>query len=200
MNWIIPVSEITVSDRSRTGGKGYALAQMHREGIRIPEGICISTEAYREYLISTDMKDRIRMELYRKPFDAMRWEEIWDVSPRIRNMFLKTPLPRVLRERLLLVLESRFQTTPVSVRSSAPGEDSSGTSFAGLHESFVNIRGAELILEGERGSMQSTDFAGMRPHPISIFGPGVGERKSRPGPKPLPQHRFAFIGIYGIER
>jgi rifampicin phosphotransferase len=90
------------------------------------------------------------MELYRKPFDSMRWEEIWDVSLRIRNMFLKTPLPEVLRESLLPDLESRFEKTPVSVRSSAPGEDSSRTSFAGLHESFVNIRGAEFILERVR--------------------------------------------------
>ena len=150
MNWVLPFSEITANDRSRIGGKGYALAQMHREGMRIPEGVCISTEAYREYLISTEMKDWIRMELYRKPFDTMRWEEIWDVSLRIRNMFVKTPLPDVLRERLLLALESRFQKTPVSVRSSAPGEDSSRTSFAGLHESFVNIRGAESILEHVR--------------------------------------------------
>ncbi len=41
----------------------------------------------------------------------------------------------------------RFSDRPVSVRSSAPGEDSSKTSFAGLHESFVNIRGVESILE-----------------------------------------------------
>lgn len=150
MNWVLPFSEITANDRFRIGGKGYALAQMHREGMRIPEGVCISTEAYREYLISTEMKDWIRMELYRKPFDTMRWEEIWDASLRIRNMFVKTPLPDVLRERLLLVLESRFQKTPVSVRSSAPGEDSSRTSFAGLHESFINIRGAESILEHVR--------------------------------------------------
>ena len=150
MNWVLPFSEITAKDRSRIGGKGYALAQMHRERMRIPEGVCISTEAYREYLKLTGMKDWIRMELYRKPFDMMRWEEIWDVSLRIRNMFVKTPLPAVFRERLLLDLESRFEKTPVSVRSSAPGEDSSRTSFAGLHESFVNIRGAESILERVR--------------------------------------------------
>jgi phosphoenolpyruvate synthase/pyruvate phosphate dikinase len=39
MNWVLPFSKITVNDRSRIGGKGYALAQMHREGMRIPEAI-----------------------------------------------------------------------------------------------------------------------------------------------------------------
>ena len=150
MNWVLPFSEITANDRSRIGGKGYALAQMHREGMRIPEGSLYKHRSLSGVSEIHGMKDWIRMELYRKPFDTMRWEEIWDVSLRIRNMFVKTPLPEVLRERLLLVLESRFEKTPVSVRSSAPGEDSSRTSFAGLHESFVNIRGAESILEHVR--------------------------------------------------
>jgi len=62
MNLVIPLSEIKARHRSRIGGKGHALAEMFREGLRIPEAVCISTEAYREYLASTGMKDRIRME------------------------------------------------------------------------------------------------------------------------------------------
>jgi pyruvate,water dikinase len=87
------------------------------------------------------------MEIYRKPFEEMRWEEIWDTALRIRNMFIKTPLPAALQEKLSDPLASRFSDQPVSVRSSAPGEDSSRTSFAGLHESFVNVRGLDSILE-----------------------------------------------------
>ncbi len=147
MRVLFPLTEITAADRSRIGGKAYALAMMQRKGLRIPEALCISTDAYLEYMASTGIKEQIQMELYRKPFDAMRWEEIWDVSLRIRNMFAKTPLPQGIRAQLQDTLDSFFLQTPVSVRSSAPGEDSTRTSFAGLHESFVNIRGVEFILE-----------------------------------------------------
>jgi len=150
MRWVFTLTEIIASDRSRIGGKGYALAVMHREGLHVPEAVCISTDAYLEYVASTGLQDGIRMQLYRKPFDAMRWEEIWDVSLRIRNMFAKTPLPEGMRSQLHEELAGRFSRTPVSVRSSAPGEDSSRTSFAGLHESFVNIHGLESILEQVR--------------------------------------------------
>jgi len=143
----LSLHEITQKDRSRIGGKGFALATMQKSGTRVPEAICISTEAYQEYVSSTGLRDQLHMELYRKPFEEMRWEEIWDAALRIRNMFAKTPMPSGLREKLRGPLALRFYEKPVSVRSSAPGEDAAKTSFAGLHESFVNVRGLESILE-----------------------------------------------------
>ena len=147
MTLVLSLHEITQKDRSRIGGKSFALSMMQRTGMQVPEAVCISTEAYQEYVASTGLRDQIHMEIYRKPFEEMRWEEIWDTALRIRNMFIKTPLPAALEEKLREPLAFRFSDRPVSVRSSAPGEDSSRTSFAGLHESFVNVRGLESILE-----------------------------------------------------
>jgi len=150
MKLVLSLDEITQKDRSRIGGKGFALAAMQKSGMHVPEAICISTEAYHDYVTSTGLRDQVHMELHRKPFEEMRWEEIWDTALRIRNMFIKTPLPSRLRKQLRAPLAFGFSGRPVSVRSSAPGEDSSKTSFAGLHESFVNIRGLESILEHVR--------------------------------------------------
>ena len=147
MKMTLALHEITERDRSRIGGKGFALAAMQKTGLRVPEAICISTEAYEEYVTSTALREQMLMELFRKPFEQMRWEEIWDAALRIRNLFAKTALPDRLRKELTKALPSRFFKKPVSVRSSAPGEDAAKTSFAGLHESFVNVRGLESILE-----------------------------------------------------
>ena len=147
MNLTLFLHEITKEDRPRVGGKGFALALMQRRGMHVPDALCITTEAYQEYVSSTGLRELMHMELYRKPFDQMRWEEIWDTSLRIRNMFAKTPLPSALQEQIKAPLALRFSGRPASVRSSAPGEDSSRTSFAGLHDSFVNVRGLESILE-----------------------------------------------------
>jgi rifampicin phosphotransferase len=150
MNLTLSLHEITPEDRPRVGGKGFALALMQRQGMHVPEALCITTEAYQEYVSSTGLRDLMRMELYRKPFDQMRWEEIWDLSLRIRNLFAKTPLPAPLEEQIKAPLARGFSGPPASVRSSAPGEDSSRTSFAGLHDSFVNVRGLQSILEHVR--------------------------------------------------
>lgn len=150
MKLALSLHEITRRDRSRVGGKGFALAEMQRSGMQVPEALCISTDAYQDYLSSTGLREQMHMELYRKPFDEMRWEEIWDTALRIRNMFIKTPMHSRLQEQLRTLLAPRFSERPVSVRSSAPGEDTSKTSFAGLHESFVNIRGLNSILDHVR--------------------------------------------------
>ena len=147
MNWILPVEMINPEDHHRVGGKGYALSQLVKGGFRIPMTMCITIDAYEEYINSTGLRERILIELHRKDFNEMRWEEIWDCTTRIRNMFLTKPLPHDLANSLSGEIHNRFQKRAVAVRSSAPEEDNAQSSFAGLHESFINVAGAESILK-----------------------------------------------------
>jgi phosphohistidine swiveling domain-containing protein len=147
MNPVIPLDHIRDQDRDRVGGKAFSLARMVRSNVNVPDAICINTEAYNEYITSTGLRERVLFELNRKSFDEMRWEEMWDASLRIRNMFLNTPMPSKLLATLTRAVDSRFSGKAVVVRSSAPGEDSAKASFAGLHESYVNVRGTDSILE-----------------------------------------------------
>ena len=132
------------------GSKARSLAELAEQGFRVPTAICISTEFYEAYMAGTSLRDRVLFELGRKPFEDMRWEEIWDAALRIRNLFLSTPLPETLHGELHTTVTRVFGDRPVVVRSSAPGEDSGEASFAGLHESFVNVRGAAEILKHVR--------------------------------------------------
>ncbi len=146
-DFVISMEEIRENDGKLIGSKAFSLHTITGEELKVPPFICITTEAYERYLESTSLKGRIIMELSRKDIKDMRWEEMWDTSLRIRNMFLNTPIPeepdRDIREQLI----KYFSDTPVVVRSSAPGEDSEKTSFAGLHESYVNVRGIDSIME-----------------------------------------------------
>jgi pyruvate,water dikinase len=147
MKFIIPVQAISEKDLSRTGSKAYALGMMTQKGLNVPRAIAVTTEAYAAYVTETGLRTKIMMELNRKKYDDIRWEELWDISLRIRNMFANTPLPEQLNSLLKESVEKSFPRAPLVVRSSAPGEDSSETSFAGLHESYVNIRGADAVIE-----------------------------------------------------
>jgi pyruvate,water dikinase len=147
MDLILPLERVRAEDRARVGGKSVALALMLQNGLRVPDTLCVTTKAYEDYVDRNGLRERILLELNRKDFQEMRWEEIWDASLRIRNMFLTSPMPKGLVQDLRRDIRNRFGEGPVVVRSSAPGEDSAQASFAGLHESYVNVRGIEAILE-----------------------------------------------------
>jgi len=147
MKFVIPLHKATQNNLALIGGKGAALAVMHQDGVNLPLTLCITTGAYLEYVSSTGLNERIQLELNRKQFKDMRWEEIWDAALRIRNMFLNRPMPKPLYETLQKAVAVHFENRAAVVRSSAPGEDSAGASFAGLHESYVNVKGIERILE-----------------------------------------------------
>jgi pyruvate,water dikinase len=142
---IIPIEKVKPKDASIIGGKGASLAKLISLGYKVPRGFCISTEIYERFIELTGLNHRINTELNRVNMDTMRWEELWDTSLRIRNFFNTTSFPEEIRE--LLLKELKDWTSPAAVRSSAPGEDSSQSSFAGLHESYVNIREVTDILD-----------------------------------------------------
>ncbi|MBW2468682.1 MAG: hypothetical protein JRE62_05245 [Deltaproteobacteria bacterium] len=147
MNWILAPEHIREQDGQRVGGKGYALALLARGGFTVPKSLCVTCEAYQAYVSQTGLRERILLELNRKAFKDMRWEEIWDCATRIRNMFLRKPIPSDIAALLKDAIDATFKGKAVVVRSSAPEEDEAASSFAGLHESYLNVQGTDAILK-----------------------------------------------------
>jgi phosphohistidine swiveling domain-containing protein len=145
MSWVLTLEQI--DDSSEAGGKAMALAKLSRQGVKLPGAICIPAAAYRHFVQDTGLDQQINLELGKKDFANMRWEELWDISLRLRNSFAKNHMSRELSVAIEDAVEQRFKGSPVSVRSSSLAEDSAQTSFAGMHESFVNLSGAKKILK-----------------------------------------------------
>ena len=147
MKWVLPASEISDRHHYRVGGKATVLSLLSKNGFTIPDTLCITGKAYEAYVEQTGIRERISIELHRKAFSQMRWEEIWDCATRIRSIFLRKPFPSAMKADLSASIALRFSDKPVAVRSSALDEDGTTASFAGLHESFINVRGVESILK-----------------------------------------------------
>ncbi len=147
MNWILTTKDIHAGNRQIVGGKGFALSQLVKAGFSVPNTLCITCDAYHDYVNRSGLRERILLEINRKDFKEMRWEEIWDCATRIRNMFLTVDLPPDLTQTIRAKVQAQFRDKPVAVRSSAPDEDTRQSSFAGLHESFINVRGADDIIK-----------------------------------------------------
>ena len=145
--FIIPLREACGFNRSAVGNKAAALGTMMAEGLRVPHGICITRQAYDAFIHDTGIDQKIALELGRKRFEDMRWEELWDASLRIRNMFTKTAMPQELQQLIFKEVAAFFAGRPIAIRSSSLAEDSPGASFAGMHESFVNISDSEKVIQ-----------------------------------------------------
>ena len=148
--WLKTFADMDQDLLPKAGGKAVQLARMNRMGMRLPDTRFLSTDAYNAFVDASGLRERIQLELNRKPFREMRWEEIWDCATRIRNLFLKLPFPAGIKTELQKEIEDCFENRPVAVRSSAPEEDNVRHSFAGLHESYVNLRGGPDIIEHVR--------------------------------------------------
>lgn len=148
--WVIPLGAAVPCSSQQIGGKAAKLARLERSGFQVPRGFSITSAAYTYFVRENNLFDVIRMELGRKPFDQMRWEEIWDAALRIRSAFHAHSLPEPLVEQITAALGTLGAARVVAVRSSALGEDAAERSFAGLHESVVGITGVDAVLDAVR--------------------------------------------------
>ena len=147
---LIPAEEIAPGRAGECGGKAASLARLSQAGFSVPTFFCLTVHAYRLAVGDAGLDQVIREELRRKPLDRLRWEELWDIALRLRNRFLILPLPETVRRALADAVLPLLENGPVAVRSSAPGEDSAAASFAGLHESRINLRTPEQVEDAVR--------------------------------------------------
>jgi len=144
---IVYLQDVSGKHKKFIGNKALALAKIIREDINVPPGFCLTRSAYDLFVKHTGIDKKILIELGRKSMADMRWEELWDASLRIRNMFTNADMPPNLRKKITDSVKNFFGSKPVAVRSSSLAEDSADASFAGLHESFINICEMEKIIQ-----------------------------------------------------
>ncbi|MBS3748837.1 MAG: hypothetical protein KGY67_03960 [Candidatus Thermoplasmatota archaeon] len=146
MKTIIQLNKLSKKDYKYAGGKATSLAILLKNNFNIPSGFVITTTAFDEFLSYNHLRAKINLELSRKSFEQMRWEELWDTSLRIKNMIIKGKVPPGLKKQVKEIIITK-QSTPWAVRSSSIAEDSHASSFAGLHESYINVIGIHNLLE-----------------------------------------------------
>ena len=147
INYTIPISTAHESPVKYVGGKTRNSSVCSREGFRIPQGFAIKTDAYLEFIKDNKIDKIIGLELARKNDQDMRWEEVWDSALRIRLAFTRGIMNPEMEASILNTLSQWPEDTKFAVRSSSPEEDSKEFSFAGVHESYVNVSGSKQVLD-----------------------------------------------------
>jgi len=144
---VLNLSDVSESDLPLVGGKAGKLGELIRQGLPIPPGIVLTTEAYRTFVETTELKTLVPAAL--AEIDVDHPELVEKAAQRIRSAFESTPFPADLRASIVAAYEEfvrRHAITFSAVRSSATAEDLEGASFAGLQETYLNVAGIDEIL------------------------------------------------------
>ena len=150
------LKDLRLKDLAEVGGKNASLGEMigalSAAGIRVPGGFATTAAAFHEFLDSNGLKQRIAERL--SALDPADVKALAAAGREIRSWILKTPFPapleKEIREHYQELERQSGGKVSFAVRSSATAEDLPEASFAGQQETFLNISGADNVLEAIR--------------------------------------------------
>ena len=150
--FIIPFDRINLTHLSQVGGKNASLGEM-KTGMQalhipVPNGFAVTASAYRLFLEKNNLTDRLSKLL--EKIDQKDLQNLPDIAKQCRQWVAEANIPEEVEQEVLAAyaaLTHASKEISVSVRSSATAEDLPTASFAGQHDSFLNVKGEKHILE-----------------------------------------------------
>ena len=128
------------------GGKGFSLARMIAVEFPVPAGFTVTTAAYRQFVSDNDLQQAIIDQA--KPELVGTAVSFDSASQQIQALFAKNDLGDALKVQIAEAYAAMGDgEPPVDVRSSANAEDLPDLSFAGQQDTYLNIRGSDLVFE-----------------------------------------------------
>ena len=152
--YILWFKEISSKDVPLVGGKNASLGEMigklAEKGVRIPDGFASTSHAYR-YFLKENKIDKKLKEIFIR-FDPQSIKSLKKTGKTARSLILRAEFPEDLKKEIISVYKKLSRKyaqngVDVAVRSSATAEDLPSASFAGQHETYLNISGEKELLK-----------------------------------------------------
>ncbi|HUR04928.1 MAG TPA: PEP/pyruvate-binding domain-containing protein, partial [Nonomuraea sp.] len=143
---VLDLQEVDGTQVAVVGGKGAHLGELSRiEGIRVPAGFCVTTYAFQRIMAEApSIDDRLDQLSRLNPDDR---EVIRTLSAEIRQTIEGIAFPDDLVAAITRALAQLGEHAAYAVRSSATAEDLPTASFAGQHDTYLNVVGPAAILQ-----------------------------------------------------
>ncbi|MBV6656329.1 MAG: phosphoenolpyruvate synthase, partial [Devosiaceae bacterium] len=148
--------ELTIDDVPLVGGKNASLGEMYREllplGVKQANGFAVTADAFNDAITEAGSWDALHAEL--DDLDKTDVKALARAGKRCREIVYAAGLTEQTRQEILeayAMMEKEYgQDFSLAVRSSATAEDLPNASFAGQHDTYLNISGAEMVLDAVR--------------------------------------------------
>ncbi|MBI2042408.1 MAG: phosphoenolpyruvate synthase [Candidatus Nealsonbacteria bacterium] len=154
--------DLSSGDVPLVGGKNASLGEMHQrlaaKGVNLPDGFVLTADAYWHYLSENKIDEKLK-ELFKK-LEASNLASLKKTGAAARRLIMEGSMPSDLEDGIIrnyqeLSREYKMKNADVAVRSSATAEDLPSASFAGQHETYLNVVGVEELLEAVKKCMAS---------------------------------------------
>ena len=144
--------DLTINDVPLVGGKCASLGEMVRAGKNVPLGFAVTVNAYKQFVMETGIDQKIREAMSEHGLNNKTDVSFHEAAKIIMPLVKATPIPKSIQEAITVAyneLSEKYGTKDVmvAVRSSATMEDAADASYAGQHETYLNIVGLENVLE-----------------------------------------------------
>jgi phosphoenolpyruvate synthase/pyruvate phosphate dikinase len=143
-NYTLSFQQVDKTKHSLVGGKGANLGELSSiRKVEVPDGFCITTDAYAEFVESgQEFKLMVKKLSALKPNESKR---VGEIGAAIRKMIEQLSIPQNLDDEISRRLASLGKDIPYAIRSSATAEDLPHASFAGQQDTYLNIIGKDEI-------------------------------------------------------
>ncbi|WP_371745955.1 PEP/pyruvate-binding domain-containing protein [Arthrobacter oryzae] len=132
---------------ARVGGKAANLGETTRAGLPVPPGFCLTTEAYRRAVGPAGLEDVHGALAATGDHDLAA---LATLAARARELILGVDVPPEIAAAVRESYAALGTDVPVAVRSSATAEDLPLASFAGQQDTYLNVVGADAVLDAVR--------------------------------------------------
>jgi phosphoenolpyruvate synthase (EC 2.7.9.2) len=137
-SYVLGFQEIDKTKLMEVGGKGANLGELSRmEGIRVPEGFCVTTAAYKRMVEDNQKLGHLLNQLSLLRLSEL--EKISQVSAKIRTVIEETAIAKEIEAQITSYITLLGENNAYAVRSSATAEDLPTASFAGQQDTYLNL-------------------------------------------------------------
>jgi pyruvate,water dikinase len=140
----MPLGAVCLKDLPCVGGKAAHLGKMIAAGLPVPSGFVVTTDACRRFIQSDPRIAKLLEGL--QACDHQNPEALRGVTDEVRQQLSAIVMPRDVADAIVAAMKCEA-VGPRAVRSSATVEDMPEASFAGQHDSFLNVIGPDAILD-----------------------------------------------------
>jgi pyruvate,water dikinase len=159
--YVEDIANLGMADAEEAGGKGANMGEMVAAGLPVPPGFVVLRDSYLESMKAAGVTDELNAAHREAMLHALDTSRFDEMCAKMKAIVLRAGMAVEVRERILDSYRAMGPDCYVAVRSSATGEDGADASFAGMNETYTNVRGEEDLIEAVKNCW------------ASLFGPRV---------------------------